>query len=193
MGDLLTSEDPIKEVISCLRKISGIRKIRVLSDAERHSLLQAELSAENAMIGGCGYNEGLREAISRKFVVACSTDMNFKWPSGPYVVLKEGDVVVGFITDNVDRIKQQFNEKICVFVKDMVIFPERIKKLRSGRRSPTLFIHKGFSLPELERETKAEDVVLAFCTRAGDACLKRLLGEEEKPEIGSIVIGFKVS
>jgi len=188
----LTSEDTMKSIISCLRKTPGIRKIKVLSDVERHSLLQVELSAEETMIGCCGFNEGLREALSRKFVVVCSTDMDFEWPNGPYVVLKEGEVIVGFITDNVDRIKQQFDEKISVFVKDLVIFPERIQKLRGGKRSPTLFIHKGFTLPEIEKKTKAKDVFLAFCTRAGDACLKQLLKEKEDPKIGSIVIGFNI-
>lgn len=190
---MLISEDIMKQVISYLRKTPGIRKIKVLSATERHSLLQVELSAEENMIGGHGLNEGLREALSRKFVVVCSTDIKFEWPHGPYVVLKEGDVVVGFITDNVDRVKQQFDEKISVFVKDLVIFPERIRKLRSGKRSPTLFIHKGFNLPEIEKTTKAKDVVLAFCTRAGDACLKQFLKEEENPKIGSIVIGFNIS
>lgn len=188
----MISEDTTKEIISYLRKTPGIRKIKVLSGMERHSLLQEELLAEETMIGGHGFNEGLREALSRKFVVVCSTDMDFEWPNGPYVVLKEGDVVVGFITDNVDRIKQQFDEKVSVFVKDLVIFPERIRKLRCGKRSPTLFIHKGFNLPEIEKKTKAKDVFLAFCTRAGDACLKQLLKEEKDPKIGSIVIGFNI-
>lgn len=182
----------MKEVITYLQKTPGIRKIKVLNDTENRSLLQAELSAEKNMIGGQCFNEGLREALSRKFVVVCSTDMNYKWPNGPYVILKEGDVVVGFITDNIDQIRQQFNEKISAFVKDLVIFPERIRKLRSGKRSPTLFINKGFNLPEMEKETRARDVVLAFCTRAGDACLKQFFKEEHDPKIGSIVIGFNI-
>lgn len=188
----MNSEGEIKDIIAHLQKIPGIRKIKVLNDSESHSLSQAELFAEKNMVGAQCFNEGLREAISRKFVVACSTDMNYKWPNGPYVVLKEGEVVVGFITDNIDQIRQQFDEKISVFVKDLVIFPERIRKLRGGKRSPTLFIQKGFNLPEMEKETRAKDVVLAFCTRAGDACLKKLFNEEYDPKIGSIVIGFNI-
>ena len=180
----------MEEVFSLLRKTTGIRKIKALSDVERRSLLQAELAAEDTMIGGRCFNEGLQEALSRKFVIACSTDMSFKWPSGPYVVLKEGDTIVGFITDNVDRIKQQFNERISVFAKNLVVFPDRIRKLRGGKRAPTLFVYKGFKMPELEKESSVKNAVLAFCTRAGDACLKKLLKEKEKPEFGSIVIGF---
>jgi hypothetical protein len=192
-GDLLVSKDPVQEVVSLLRKIIGIRKIKIFSSQERRSLLQTELIAEESMIGGWGFNEGLREALSRKFVIACSTDMSFKWPSGPYVVLKEGDTVIGFITDNVDQIKQQYNEKIRVLGKNFVLFPERIRRLKVGKRSPTLFIDKGFNLPELERDAKVKNAVLAFCTRAGNAHLKELLKEEEKPEIGSIVVGFDIS
>ena len=164
-----------------------------MSHDERRSLLRAESIAEEAMIGGRGYNEGLREVLSRKFVVACSTNMGFKWPSGPYVFLKEGDVVVGFISDNIHQIKQQYREKISVFGKNLVIFPERIRKLRGGKRTPTLFVHKGFNLVELERHTKVENAVFAFCTRAGDAYLKELLKGKETPEFGSIVIGFDIS
>lgn len=188
----MPSEGPITEVISFLRKIAGIRKIKVLSEEERRSLLQAEVIAEEAMIGGRGFNEGLREALSRRFVVACSTDMSFKWPSGPYVTLKEGEVVVGLITDNADKVRQEYDEKTSVIGKHLLIFPERIRRLRDGKRTPTLFVHKGFNLPELERESKVKDTVLAFCTRAGDAYLKKLLKEEEKPEHGSIVLGFDI-
>jgi len=196
-GDSLTSKDLMQEVVSFLRNTAGIMKIKVLGDGERCSLLQAELAAEDAMIGGrerarC-FNEGLQEALSRKFVVACSTDMNFKWPSGPYVVLKEGEVIVGFISDNIDQIKQQYCEKISVIGKNLVILPERIRRLRGGKRTPTLFVNKGFNIVELERDTKAKNAILAFCTRAGDAYLKELLKEKEKTELGSIVIGFNVS
>jgi len=198
MCDPLTSKDLMEEVVSFLQRTVG-RKIRVLSDGERRSLLQAELAAEDAMIGSRCFNEGLQEALSRKFVVACSTDMNFKWPSGIYEVLKEGDTIVGFITNNFNQIKQQFNERISVFSKDskrgwdLMFFPDRIRKLKGGKRTPTLFVHKGFMLPELERETKVKNAVLAFCTRAGNAYLRELLKEEEKPEVGSIVIGFNIS
>jgi hypothetical protein len=186
----MMSIGPVNQVIAFLSKKPGIRRIKVLSDEERRSLLQVELAAENAVIGGRCFNEGLREALSLEFVVACFTDMNFKWPSGPYVVLKEGDTIVGFITDNVNLIKQQFNERISVFAKDLVIFPDRIRKLRGGKRTPTLFIHKGFKMSELEKEANVKNAVLAFCTRAGDACLKKLL-KEEKLDLGSIVIGFE--
>lgn len=186
----MISIGPVDQVIAFLSEKPGIRRIKALTDEERRSLLQVELAAEDAMIGGRCFNEGLQEALSRKFVVACSTDMNLKWPSGPYVVLKEGDTIVGFLTDNVNLIKQQFNERISVFAKDLVVFPDRIRKLRGGKRTPTLFVHKGFKRSELEKEANVKNTVLAFCTRTGDACLKKLLKEEERLEFGSIVVGF---
>jgi hypothetical protein len=189
---MLECKDPLEKVVSFLRKTAGVRRFKILSDEERRSLLQAELTGEESMSGGRGFNEGLREALSRPFVVACSTYRSFQWPSGPYVVLKEGNVVVGFITDDINQVKEQHNEKISVIGKNLVIFPERIRRLRCGKRLPTTFVHKGFNLPELEKETKVKDTVLAFCTRAGDAYLKKLLNEEDRPELGSIVIGFAI-
>lgn len=183
----------INEALTFLNKIPGIRKIKVLSDAERSSLLQAELAAESAMVGGRGFNEGLREVLSREVVVACSTDMDFEWPSGPHVILQHGEIIIGFITDNVDQVKLQFSEEIHVFGKNLVIFPERVRKLKGEKTAPTLFVYRGFKLDQLERQANVKNAVLAFCTRAGDAYLKALLGEENKPELGSIVIGFDIS
>ncbi|MBS7288186.1 MAG: hypothetical protein KIH01_05455 [Candidatus Freyarchaeota archaeon] len=160
-----------------------------MSDAERASLLQAELKGERLMIGGQGFNEGLREALARDFVIACSTDKRFKWPKGPYVVLKSGDTIVGLVTDDVDSIKRQFNEEVYVFGGNMVLFPNRIRRIKDKEKT-TLFIYKGFKVEELEAEASVKNATLAFCTRAGDAYLKELLDEEERADIGTIVIGF---
>lgn len=160
-----------------------------MSDAERASLLQAELEGERLMIGGQGFNEGLREALAREVVIACSTDKRFKWPKGPYVVLKSGDTIVGFVTDDVDSVKQQFNEETYVFGGNMVLFPNRIRGIK-GKEKATLFIYKGFRVEELEEEAGVKNATLAFCTRAGDAYLKKLLDEGEGADIGTILIGF---
>ncbi|MFB0563633.1 MAG: hypothetical protein ACETWM_20735 [Candidatus Lokiarchaeia archaeon] len=183
----------INEALTFLKKIPGIRKIKVLSDVERSSLPQAELAAESAMVGCRSFNQGLREVLSREVVIVCSTDMDFEWPSGPHVILQQGEIIIGFITDNVDQVKPQFSEKIYVFGKNLVIFPERIRKLKGEKMTPTLFVYRGFKLDQLERQANVKNAVLAFCTRAGDAYLKALLKEEKKPELGSIVIGVDIS
>lgn len=189
-----STSDLINEVLTFLKKVPGVRKIRVLSDVERCSLLQAESAAEGCVMVGCrSFNEGLREVLSREVVVACSTDMDFEWPSGPHVILQHGEIIIGFITDNVDQVKSQFGEEIRVFGKNLVIFPERLRKLRGEKMAPTLFVCRGFKLDQLERQAGVKNVVFAFCTRAGDAYLKGLLGEENKPELGSIVVGFDIS
>lgn len=189
-----SASDLINEVLTFLEKVPGIRKIRVLSDVERGSLLQTESAAEECVMVGCrNFNEGLREVLSREVVVACSTGMDFEWPSGPHMVLKQGGIIIGFITDNVNQVKSQFGEEIRVFGKNLVIFPERVRKLRVENMTPTLFVCRGFKLDQLERQAGVKNVVFAFCTRAGDAYLKGLLGEENKLELGSIVVGFGIS
>jgi hypothetical protein len=184
----------VNGVLTFLERVPGVRKVRVLDDVERSSLLRCELAAEEYVMVGCRiFNEGLREALSKEVVVACSTDMGFEWPSGPHVVLRQGEIIVGFITDDVDRVKSEFGEEVRVFGRNLVIFPERVRKLRGEKVAPTLFVSRGFKMDRLEREVGVKNAVLAFCNRAGDGYLKGLLGEENKPELGSIVIGFDVS
>lgn len=181
-------------VLAFLGGVPGVRRVRVLGDVERVSLLRCELEGEEGVVFGCRvFNEGLREALSREVVVACSTDMGFVWPRGPHVVLRLGEVVVGFITDDVEGVRSEFGEEVRVFGGNLVIFPERVRRLRGGKVGATLFVSRGFKMEELERRVGVRNVVLAFCNRAGDAYLKGLLGEENKPELGSIVIGFDIS
>lgn len=183
--------DRLRRVVEFLQTVQGVRKVIVLGNVEREALLQAELRGEKSVIGGQGFNEGVREALSREFVVACSTDKRFKWPKGPYVVLKSGDTVVGFITDDVENIKRQCNEETYVFGGSLILFPDRIRKLKDKEKA-TIFVYKGFKMEALEAEADVKDAVLAFCTRAGDAYLKRLLGESEDASIGTIVVGFNL-
>ncbi|MEM2046834.1 MAG: hypothetical protein QXW47_05765 [Candidatus Jordarchaeales archaeon] len=44
----------------------------------------------------------------------------------------------------------------------------------------------------LEAKAGVKNATLAFCTRNGDAYLKKLLDESEKADIGTIVIGFDI-
>ncbi len=185
-------DDAVNKVVEFIRKIHGVRKVRVLSDAERAALLQAELEGEKLIIGGQGLNEGLREALAREVVIACSTNKGFKWPKGPYAVLKIGDTVVGFITDDVDSIKKRCDEEVYVFGNNLILFPSRIRKIKDRERT-TFFIYKGFSMKELEAGTGVKNATLAFCMRTGDAYLKKLLDEGEKAEIGTIIVGFDIN
>lgn len=44
-------------------------------------------------------NLGVEECLRRRFVLAALTSPSFKWPPGPYAVLKIGDRVVGVVDE----------------------------------------------------------------------------------------------
>jgi hypothetical protein len=178
--------------INFLRRMRGIKKIKLLNNIERETVLRIEKNAEKTGNFYKSVNEGVKEALSRKYALTCITDTNFKWPPGPYSVLMEGNVIVGYITDDIECIKKQFNEKISVIGKNLVLFPERVKKLETPRRSPTVFVFKGSKMPELELEAKVKNAILSFPSR--DACkyILKLLKEPIKPGIGSIIVGFDI-
>lgn len=71
----------------------------------------------------------------------------------------------------------------------MVLFPDRIIK---DKEKTTIFVYKGFCVETLEAEAGVRNAISAFCTRNGDAYLKKLLEESEKADIGTITIGFDI-
>ncbi len=182
-------EKTIQRVIKSLKNKPGIRKVKVLDDLAREDLLRLEADAEKRVLMGMGIglNEGLRKALKREVIIACSTDEDFTWLTGPAVLLKRGDDVIGFLVDSPERIKElKIEENFKIIGESLVLFPKRVKEAQ-GRDT---FVFIGFTLPDLEDKAHVENAILGIPSQPGDNYLKEKLNEEKKPSFGTIVVGF---
>jgi len=73
-------------------------------------------------------NLGVMECLKRRYVLAALTSPHFKWPRGPYALVKVGETVVGFI----DECGFSLNAKALAGAKgdhELVILPLRLPEL----------------------------------------------------------------
>ncbi len=90
----------LEEILLNALSLRGVLKVRELSCEERSRV--RELEANYSRCGGPfgkPVNIGVEECLKRGNVFAALTSPDFKWPPGPYAVLKVGEREIGFITE----------------------------------------------------------------------------------------------
>ncbi|RLF06613.1 MAG: hypothetical protein DRK00_01065 [Thermoprotei archaeon] len=99
----------------------GVVKVRVLSEEERRRVKELEESYSLRPTPlGYPVNVGVLECLKRRHVVAVLTRPSFKWPPGPYALLKLGNNVVGVIDErglhlNRDSLKRLGDSHYVIF------------------------------------------------------------------------------
>ncbi|MCS7104087.1 MAG: hypothetical protein NZ954_00790 [Thermofilaceae archaeon] len=115
---------------------------------------------------GYPVNLGVFECLKRRYVSAVLTTSGFKWPSGPYALLKIGDYVVGTIDENGVRIR-------------------RVSLLKPGEKHMVVFLP--LNIPELEDVTV--DPVVASPSPPTHSYLIWLFSLKCS-ECGTLLVGF---
>ncbi|RLE96282.1 MAG: hypothetical protein DRJ57_05750 [Thermoprotei archaeon] len=91
----------IEELVLRTLAKRGVAKARVLSEDERKKVKELEEDySSRPTQWGYPVNVGVLECLNRRHVVAVLTYPFFKWPPGPYALLKLDDATVGVIDES---------------------------------------------------------------------------------------------
>jgi hypothetical protein len=95
---------PAEEVLKALagRGVLGGRLLKV-EEVERVRELEEAYSARSTPWGR-PVNLGVFECLKRRHVLAAATSPSFRWPPGPYALIKVGESVVGAIDERGVRV-----------------------------------------------------------------------------------------
>lgn len=115
----------------------GVLRVQLLSSEERArvSAIEEKFSAGRGPLGRA-VNLGVVECMKRAYVLAALSSPSFKWPPGPYALLKVGDRVVGVIDERglrVDRPALASSER---GEHAAVLLPLRLEELEEVAESP---------------------------------------------------------
>jgi hypothetical protein len=157
-----------------------------LSPEETAEVLRLEGEAEKkVMMGLCkGMNLGLREALKRKHVFACATDLNLSWPECSLIkIVCEGEVIGEDIYNNVKL--EDLKKKGNMVAGNLVIYRDKIKAFRERRGGVRVHL-----LPLEIPELILCGAIVGVPSPPGDIFLKTRLGiDTEDNRLGTVVVG----
>jgi len=157
-----------------------------LSREEVAEVLRLEGEAEKkVMMGLCkGINLGLREALKRRHVFVCATDLNLTWPECSYIKLVCNDEVVG--EDIYDKVTlEDLKKKGHMVAGNLVLYKDKMKVFKEKRDE--MKVHM---LPMEIPELTVCGAVVGVPSPPTDIYLKARLGvDTEDNRLGTIVVG----
>jgi len=157
----------LEELVLSALKARGVEKARLLAPEERARVRELEeLYSRRATPLGKPVNLGVIECLQRRYVVAALTSPTFEWPSGPYAVIKVGDVEVGSLNERGISIN--------------------VRSFRKAR-GEHLIVYLPLRIPELEALLK--DAVAASPSPPTHSYLAKLLGGKGGQQ-GTLLVGF---
>lgn len=182
----------INAIINFLKSIKGIREVRLLTNLEKEELIRIEEEAEKAMLMGLlpGVNQGVREALSRTFVLAAITDNDFEWPiRGTVKLVYEGELIGEDVRDRkeLERLKNEGNK---VMADSFVLYVEKMSRLGIKRFKDMTLVIAPLDLSWTKEVPYAKHVVVGSPSPLTDLCIKRIMGWKEGG--GTILIGFEL-
>ncbi|MCS7144979.1 MAG: hypothetical protein NZ879_08180, partial [Archaeoglobaceae archaeon] len=105
------------EIFEFLKTVRGIEDLKLMTESEKKELMKIEEKAEKASLMGLmpGINQGVREALSRTFVIAGITNDDLEWPiKGTVRFVYRGEIIGEEIRDceELERLKREGNRVI---------------------------------------------------------------------------------
>jgi len=174
------------EVEKVLSRLPGVIKVAPLSQKDGAEVLRLEEEAEKkVMMGLCkGVNLGLREALKRKNVFACATDLNLSWPECSLMKIVCNSEIIG--QDIYDEaVLEDLKKKGNMIAGNLVIYRDRMKAFKDRREE--MRVHM---LPLEIKELTVCGAVVGVPSPPGDIFLKTRLGiNTEDNRLGTVVVG----
>lgn len=178
------SED---EFIKAMSGMKGILKVIPLTESDVKEIERLEAEAENnVLMGFCrGINVGVRDALAKKRVYACLTDMNLKWPECSLIKIVCGSDVIGEQVVDKERLE---GLKACgnIVTGDVVFYKEKMRLIRERQGEMRVLI-----LPLEMPEILGIKAKVGSPSPPADTYLKRRLDANlEDPKLGTVLVGF---
>lgn len=191
----LGKEEIVKKVISVILENEKVISVFPLSNRDREAILELEKEAEKRVIQGLGigYNQGVRETLTREFVLVLVTNKDFKWPEGPTLrIFWDGKLIGEEVRDErlISEIKAREGDN--VFIRGgLIIYKRNMPPPASIVKKPPLVIFPGFPYKLIESVKGVKDAIISFPSPPASQYLEDLAGAKGM-QIGTALVGFNI-
>jgi hypothetical protein len=181
-------------VLEKLRNMRGVVACWVLPQQEINSLMRLETES-NLRLGLPGIpvmNEGIREVLKRKYVIAVCHSPQLRHPPGPIVTVRSDDEVAAQEIFEADRMRGFSGDPNTILVGKSLVFYRDALKRTEGKR--IRLCYPALPFPELDEVVGVRDVVSVTIGYSAHSELARRAGwDSNDPNLGSVLIGFNGS
>ncbi|MEJ2658747.1 MAG: hypothetical protein P8012_16425, partial [Desulfobacterales bacterium] len=184
----------LEQIEAVLRSTKGILDVKWLDHEDRAKVSELENKLYKNGLSGLGgyYNEGVKDALSRKYICVVLNNNEFRHATEPSLFWIAGDIVIGEeVTDNTRLQSLKKKNTVKILRNKFVLHFDRMKEARGH---PPVFIVRGLPFHEIEAIRGIHDVLSASPSGSIDVYLKTRYGWDiNAKDLGTILIGFNLS
>ncbi|MGQ9759775.1 MAG: hypothetical protein ACUVQ5_04290 [Candidatus Methanomethylicaceae archaeon] len=157
-----------------------------MDEEDRAEVERLEREAEEKVLMGLckGTNMGVREALNKKVVFVCATDLSLRWPKSSLIrIVCDGETIGEDIYDEerLNRLKNEGN----IVAGNLVFYKDKMLLLKEKRENIRVLM-----LPLLIPELESLGAIIGSPSPPTDLYLKKKLGITDKdPNLGTIIVG----
>ncbi|WP_406658183.1 hypothetical protein V7O62_06455 [Methanolobus sp. ZRKC2] len=188
----MQSDDIIEQVSSCIKNMEGVGDTLILTEEDRETIRELEKKADEMTLMGLGKgdNKGVKQVLNNDVIFAFTTDMDFKWPVGPNVILMHEGCVVGEDVDDEAKLEEFKCCKTNLVIGNIVIYDINVLKRMDTKTNPLIVVLPPKPCSEVEDLQEVCNATLASPSPPSDEYIKERLGLQNIHGTGTFLLGF---
>ncbi len=182
----------IEDVKKSIMEIKGVGKTLLIDDNDRDIIRELEKKADEMTLMGLGRgdNKGVKKVLEKDVIFAFMTDMEYRWPEGPNVILMHDGCVVGEDLDDEEKLEEMRTCKDKLVIGNIVIYDTDVLKKMDKKTNPLVVVLPPKPCNEVECVENVCNAVLASPSPPSDEFLKGKMGLDNLHGTGTFLLGF---
>ncbi len=182
----------IEDVKKSIMEIKGVGKTLLIDDNDRDIIRELEKKADEMTLMGLGRgdNKGVKKVLEKDVIFAFMTDMEYRWPEGPNVILMHDGCVVGEDLDDEEKLEEMRTCKDKLVIGNIVIYDTDVLKKMDKKTNPLVVVLPPKPCNEVECVDNVCNAVLASPSPPSDEFLKGKMGLDNLHGTGTFLLGF---
>lgn len=179
----------IENVRKFLLTIPGIESSFMIDDNIKADIGKLEEQANGCVLMGMGEgdNQGMKAVFERQCLIGFTTNRSFIWPEPPNVIMKQGDVIIGFdCNEEQARAYEKTGEYMI-----MGTFAMSKEKVPKACGKPKVILPPK-PYPVVEEKCGVKNAVLGSPSTPSDDYIHEKLNIDKKSGNGTFFLGFDI-
>ena len=188
----MQNDDIIEQVSSCIKDMEGVGDTLILTEEDREIIRELEKKADEMTLMGLGRgdNKGVKQVLKNDVIFAFTTDMDFKWPEGPNVILMHEGCVVGEDVGDEAKLEEHKCCKTNLVIGNIVIYDTGVLKRMDAKTNPLIVVLPPKPCSEVDELSEVCNATLASPSPPSDEYIKERLGLQNIHGTGTFLLGF---
>lgn len=185
-------EEIIENVERRIKSVKGVNETYILNDEDRLNIGELEAKANQMTLMGLGIgdNKGVKCVMECDVVIPFTTDMDYKWPPDPNVILMQNGEVVGEDVSDPEKIKEWEKNEDVLVIGNIVIYGKSVLSSLKGKSNPLVVVMPPKECPEVENVSGVREAILASPSPPTDEYLKDRMNLKCEHGIGTFLLGI---